>query len=217
MPHLFIRQAPPISPDQWHPIRLAAVHFPPPRASEGGSTTGKGGKGSEWDGCRLDTAHPYGDPSPIALKYRYRHPSKPKRFVWKTKNAWGVFRPGLNGLKETDLPLYKIVQVRDSMEHGEVVVLCESESSSDALWKEGVAATCGAGGAGSAPIATITEALGSYPNVLIVPDHDEAGFAFGSRVGALLPLARTKVPETPEEDARDVLTRYGAAWFTTAP
>jgi hypothetical protein len=63
--------------------------------------------------------------------------------------------------------------------------------------------------------ATITEALGSYLNVLIVPDHDEAGFAFGSRVGALLPLARAKVPETPKDDARDVLTRYGADWFTT--
>jgi hypothetical protein len=218
MPYLFIRQAPPMEPARWHQIRLEAVRFPPPKAAAGGGTSGIGSaKRNEWFGYQLVGVHAYGDPEDIAWKWRFRHDGRPKRIIWKSRNERGLIQAGLHGRKEADLPLYRIRQVREQMEDGEVVVLCESESSADALWKEGVAATCGAGGAGSAPMGTITLALGRYPNVLIVPDHDEAGFAFGSRCGVLLPLARTKVPEAPKDDARDVLTRYGADWFTTAP
>jgi hypothetical protein len=126
----------------------------PPKAAAGGGTSGIGSaKRNEWFGYQLVGVHPYGDPEAIAWKWRYRHDGRPKRIIWKSRNERGLIQAGLHGMKEADLPLYRIRQVREHMEDGEVVVLCESESSADALWKEGVAATCGAGGAGSAPMA----------------------------------------------------------------
>ncbi|MDT7745998.1 MAG: hypothetical protein QOE59_5076 [Actinomycetota bacterium] len=67
---------------------------------------------------------------------------------------------------------------------GETVILCESEPSCDAL--RGHYATTWAGGAGSP-----TEQLASVGavDVVVIPDHDDAGLACLERITDVLPGA----------------------------
>jgi hypothetical protein len=88
---------------------------------------------------------------------------------------------------------------------GETVVLCESESSCDAL--HGVYATTWAGGAGSPPVETLTRVLTGV-DVVIVPDHDDAGLACLERLVLALPHARVLLGRA-REDAKDLYTRLG--------
>ena len=118
--------------------------------------------------------------------------------------------PGLLGTRESDLPLYREDEVRMAVAAGEVVVLCESESSCDAL--HGVYATTWAGGAASPPLETIARVLDGV-DVVIVPDHDDAGFACLERLASALPQAHVLVGQ-PGEDARDLYQRLGFDAFT---
>lgn len=196
--HLFT--PPPMPPALHARARLGHVKFPPMRSV--GTPAQRG--------FRFEAHHYYG---PGHRKERLRHPvTREKSVSWETRDDRDAWGPGLRGVKERDLPLYREADLRPAIGAGEVIVLCESESSVDALTKTGIYATCWAGGASSPP-ARIRTVLGAA-NVVIVPDHDEAGLKCRDRLVELLPSARVVVGNEGE-DARDLLDRLGADAFRT--
>lgn len=161
---------------------------------------------AEAGGYRHEAWHPYGSDH---AKQRLRRPDGSKAIRWESRNARGEWVPGLLGFREADLPLYREDEVRMAAAAGETVVLCESESSCDAL--HGIYGTTWAGGAGSPPLRTLARVLEDV-DVVIVPDHDEAGLACLERLLNALPHARMLLG-APGEDARDVYFRLGHDQF----
>jgi hypothetical protein len=157
-------------------------------------------------GYRHEAWHPYG---PDHAKQRLRRPDGTKAMRWESRNDRGEWVPGLLGTREADLPLYREDEVRMAAAAGETVVLCESESSCDAL--HGIYATTWAGGAASPPLEALARVLASV-DVVIAPDHDEAGLACLARLLEVLQEARVLLGR-PGEDARDLYVRLGAERF----
>lgn len=191
------------TPARWHVLVLSGVTFPPPRHQLTGSLAESG--------YRLESIHPYGHPTAIAWKERYRHPSGAKEIRWESLNSRGERCPGLFGRPQASLPLYRLSEVLQATGAGERVILCESESSVDELASQGLYATTWCGAAGDPPLGQIEDLLGSA-DVLIVPDMDEAGLACAMRLEQALPRAR-KLIGLPGEDARDILKRLGPGVF----
>ncbi len=204
--------APPTPPERHAQFLLRHLTFPPPKLAGG---TGAGGR-SPLRGFRRDALHPYAargaDSRTVAVKVRYRHPETGEKTVrWKSRGPDGAPCSGLNGLREADLALYYEHEIRLDRR----VVVCESESSVDALREAGVCATTWPGGASSPPLDYLAAVLGRHPDVLIVPDHDDAGLACRDRLTATLPHAQVLLGE-PGEDARDLLHRLGPVVFESA-
>lgn len=196
LPGTVLMYPPPTAPEVHAKFYLRKMKFPAPKSV---------GTLSE-RGLRLEAQHEYGHPA-YAWKLRYRHPTTGEKDIrWEALNPRGERGPGLMGRHEVDLPLYGESDLIHAIGAGEVIVLCESESSVDALTKAGIYATCWAGGASSPP-ERIRTVLGAA-NVVIVPDHDDAGLKCRDRLLHLLPSARVLLGE-PGEDARDLLTRMG--------
>jgi hypothetical protein len=181
---------------------LRRLAFPPPRID-------RGSDGAGWVAVSIDE-HPYGSP-PFAWKVRERNAAGTKRMRWESVNPRGERVPGLLGRREADLPLYLQSEVRMAVATGERIVLVESESSVDALVKASIYATTWPGGASSPPLERLRAELAAA-DVLLVPDHDDAGLACAARIRAALPNARVVLPD-PGEDARDLLNRLGPARF----
>jgi hypothetical protein len=160
-------------------------------------------------GYRFESHHPY---YTNVRKERLRHPTTGRSECrWERRNDHGEWVPGLpEGLREADMPMYRADDLPLAVGAGEPIVLCESESSVDALHHAGTYATTWAGGAGSVPVETIRAALGGYDRVIVIPDHDDAGRR------ALATLAEAGLaphvlwPDEPGEDARDLLEHLGA-------
>ena len=198
-----LRNPPPVPPAR-HAVAWRLAHaFPPPRSDRGGD--------AGWVATSI-TEHPYGDPETIAWKVRERNAAGSKRIHWESRNPRGERVPGLLGRREADLPLYRIREVRMAIAMEETVLLVESESSVDALAKAGLYATCWAGGAGSCPLNLLQRELADA-DVVLIPDHDEAGLKVAAQIHQVLPSARQVLGE-PGEDARDLLQRLGAAGLT---
>jgi hypothetical protein len=198
-----LRNPPPVEPARHAKAWRLARQFPPPKVDRG-----DGGAG--WVAASI-VEHPYGDPTSIAWKVRERNAAGAKRMRWESLNPRGERVPGLLGRSESDMPLYRIREVRMAIAMDETVVLVESESSVDALAKAGIYATTWAGGASSAPTARLRHDLADA-NVLLVPDYDDAGLACAERIVTALPSARVQLGD-PNEDARDILARVGPEWF----
>lgn len=203
LPATALRQAPTATPAAYARAILAGAAFPPVKDD-------RGGDGGGWVATSI-TEHPYGDPTTWAWKVRERNAAGVKRMRWESLNPRGERVPGLLGRSEVDMPLYLVREVRKAVALEELVVLVESESSVDALVRAGLYATTWAGGASSAPVATIAREL-AEARVLLVPDYDDPGLACAERIVRALPTVRVQLGE-PDEDARDVLARAGAGWF----
>ncbi|MDD7965502.1 hypothetical protein [Actinomycetospora lemnae] len=191
-----LQRPPRITPSRYVRLRGLRREWPELRAAAHRETAG----------YRHEAWHLYG---PDHAKQRLRRADGSKTMRWESRNARGEWVPGLLGTREVDLPLYREDEVRMAAAAGESVVLCESESSCDAL--HGVYATTWAGGAGSPPIETLTRVL-EGTDVVIVPDHDDPGLACLDRLVAALPHARVLVGE-PGEDAMDLYGRVGLDCF----
>lgn len=128
---------------------------------------------------------------------------------------WQIFEDGKwmysNGmsLNLNELPLYNEVEVIRGGFMGEVIVLCESESSVDAMLSEGIYATTWAGGAKSAKIERLKKVL-TNQKVIWIPDNDEAGLKCSTQITAeIKPLTQkwlTLIGE-PNDDAKDLLIK----------
>ncbi|MEJ2862169.1 hypothetical protein [Actinomycetospora flava] len=193
-----LQRPPRVSPPRY--VHLKALRREWPELKHPGGRAGAGG-------YRHEAWHAYG---PDHAKQRLRRPDGSKAIRWESRNGRGEWVPGLLGAREADLPLYRQDEVRMAAAAGETVVLCESESSCDAL--HGVYATTWAGGAGSPPLETLARALEGV-EIVIVPDHDDAGLACLDRLIGALPNARVLLGR-PGEDARDLHNRVGPDEFT---
>jgi len=140
----------------------------------------------------------------LAVKGRFLE-NGAKTFRWRMAGVddWG----GLEGLKETDLPLYG-----DAW--GPTIFVCEGEKAVDACRKAGLSAVCLAGGAGAK---TFGDALGvlSGKTVVLWPDNDPVGREFMQRLRRELePIAlllRVVAPPVPlKGDAYDYFEAGGA-------
>jgi hypothetical protein len=183
-----------------------AVRYPPMEARSGHPAT---------RGMRLEATHDYGQ----HVLERWRNAKTgAKEMTWFTRDQRGTLIPGLMGTPVADLPLYREREIRMAVAAGETVVVCESESSADALAKQGIYATTWAGGAASPNVDRLVGVLAGG-RVVLAPDNDPAGLNCGRSIWrALAPVADlTHVLGQPGQDARDVLTEQGPTAFAREP
>ncbi|GLZ47971.1 hypothetical protein Acsp06_41560 [Actinomycetospora sp. NBRC 106375] len=185
-----------------HREGLDKIAWPPLRAPVGG----EGSLGER--GFRFEAFHDYG---PDHRKARYRHPSGAKELRWETRQGGDAWMPGLIGIREDQLPLYREPDIAIGVAAGERILLVESESSVDAL--AGWYATTWAGGASSPALERLRRVLGdAQGRLVIIPDADDAGRAAVAKLTGALPQARVLWPDDGE-DARDLLARIGGRAF----
>jgi putative DNA primase/helicase len=132
-----------------------------------------------------------------------------KMCKWQTLEGknWVYSHEGKINLEE--LPLYREKEVIQGSFMDEIVVLCESESSVDALFKVGIYATTWAGGASQPKLPKLKEVLKDM-RVLWIPDNDQAGHKCSELLEReLKPVVRRwlKMVGEPGEDARDLVKR----------
>ena len=146
---------------------------------------------------------------------RHRMSDGGKSVFWQQRNAQGW--SSSNSLRLEKLPLYNWRDVREAVEGHQLVVLCESESSVDALSSQGLIATTWAGGASKPQIGALERSL-SNARVLFVPDNDAAGMRCLNKLERELSprlLSWTVKIGLDGEDARDLLERLGPDFFFT--
>ncbi len=192
-----------LTPDQHLAVARPRLSFPPVVLRSGSPAS---------TGMRLVGVHEYGKRWRLE---RYRHPATgAKDLRWFTLRN-GAAIPGLLGVALSELPLYRENEVHMAVGAGELVVVCESESSVDALCSAGIYATTWAGGAATPQADRLAYVLRGA-RVLLVPDHDEAGMACGDLVRTALQAAAvglSTVLPAPGCDARDLLAESGPGAF----
>ena len=113
-----------------------------------------------------------------------------------------------------ELPLYREKEIIQASFMDEIVVLCESESSVDALFKAGIYATTWAGGASQPKLSRLKEVLKDI-RVLWVPDNDLAGVkCSGILERDLKPVVRQWMTFVGDEgeDAKDLVRSSALTW-----
>ncbi|CAB4970125.1 MAG: hypothetical protein F2840_16385 [Actinobacteria bacterium] len=164
-----------------------------------------GSSGSKRSGRPITTVHHVYVPDAVRLE-RTRYAGGGKKCCWEVKDGrdWHYAA----GLDLASLPLYEQRQMLMGASAGEPVVVCESESSVDAMLKAGIYATTWAGGAASPQLHTLKEALAGA-RVVLIPDNDPPGLKCGEAIADALrgvcDLA-TIIPD-PGQDARDLLEK----------
>lgn len=202
VPMRYLYRAPSICPERFA-ANVSRATFPPVAVED--HTAGQG--------MRLESEHPYGNPSQAWLM-RYRHPvTGAKRCVWESLNGRGERVPGLLGRELDSLPLYQERDAIAAVALGDAVAVVESESSVDALRRAGVVAVTWAGGAGRPDLAGLRRVLGGHRRTVVFADADDAGRRCAQQVCRALPLAQVHVPKTEGEDARDAVQQLGPEAF----
>ena len=133
-------------------------------------------------GFTPEALHTYtnADGTPCYWKLRMRHPGTQEKWIRPMsmeKDNFVLKEPEFSGGK----PLYGLDLLAQRPD--DLVVICEGESCADALRKYGVLAVT-SGGAKSAEATDWQPVAGR--NVWIWPDHDQAGFGYGSTVAGIL-------------------------------
>lgn len=136
---------------------------------------------------------PLARPRPrIAARYRYEDEAgrllfekvrlEPKSFRLRRprSGAEGGWSWNMEGVRRV---LYRLPQVREAVDAGEAVWICEGEKDADALAQAGVCATCNPGGAGKWDVA-YAEMLRGCHGVIVVADRDEPGRRHAAEVAA---------------------------------
>lgn len=197
LPANYLRTPPPVKPSAYAQAFIAPRTFPPLERKSGSRSLRE-------SGYTLEAVHDYG---PDFRVLRWRKGAK-KELVWESRNEHGEMVPGLLGRPTSSLPIYLERDVVAAVAMGDPVVICESESSVDALVKVGVLATTWAGGATAVQVPALRKVLADHPRIVVIPDNDEPGLqALGTLRSA--GLAPHVVMPDPGEDARDLLIRIG--------
>jgi hypothetical protein len=93
----------------------------------------------------------------------------------------GAWIPNVEGVPT--LP-YRLPELIEAISYERPIVIVEGEAKADRLWTWGVAATCNAGGAGKWKAEHSAFLKGA--DVVLCPDHDDAGWKHVNAVGAAL-------------------------------
>lgn len=157
-----------------------------------------------WPSKVSTVLHPYGVKNQLV---RARYSDGSKMLYWQ-QYEHGRWVPS-QGLDKSTLPLYKQNKLSLAIDCGHTILLCESESSVDALWQSGYAATTWAGGASSPNVERLRAKL-APANVVFLPDNDRAGMRCLAKLQLKLAphvLTWSVVQGAEGEDARDLLVR----------
>ena len=152
------------------------------------------------------TYHQYTD---LVRLERIKYESGEKICRWQVKEGKSWIYSNGGTLHLTELPLYNESEVIKGGYLGEVIVLCESESSVDAIFSKGIFATTWAGGASSPKIQRLQKVVANQ-KVLWIPDNDDAGLKCSKQIVKELKPVTYRWQELlgePDEDARDLLKR----------
>jgi hypothetical protein len=152
------------------------------------------------------THHGY---TPEVRLERIKYQGGEKICRWQVKEGGKWIYSNGKSLNLKDLPLYNETEVIRGGYVDEVIVLCESESSVDALFNKGIFATTWAGGASSVKTERLKKVLNGQ-KVLWIPDNDLAGLKCSKLIEEeVRPLTARWVNYMgePDEDARDLLMR----------
>ena len=158
---------------------------------------------------RMDFYYQYHQFTPtIRLeRVKYEDGTKSCRWQFLEGNSWYYSRD--NKIDLDELPMYRENEVIQGSFLDEIVVLCESESSVDALFNIGIYVTTWAGGASQPKVSRLKSVLGGM-RVLWVPDNDPAGLKCSRTLEAeLKPVVRqwSTLMGEEGEDARDLVKR----------
>lgn len=154
----------------------------------------------------------------IAVHVR-RDTGNGKEMLWVSPDG----RPGLNGRRVEELPLYGSDRLRE-LPDGAQLIVCEGENAAEAARQLGPAVGT-VTGAGGVPGIGALRPLSRF-RVLLWPDNDEAGRSHMKRIAERLTSLGVQVqilewPEAPETgDAADFVARFGseaAARFQELP
>lgn len=146
----------------------------------------------------------------IAEHVRVLLPGGKKNMYWQSPGCDP--RDGLMGLSTSDLPLYGSERI-STYTIGQTVVVTEGEKATEALWSLGIAALGTVTGASSTPGEDALSPLLPF-DVVLWPDHDEAGDRHMTRVAASLirlggRARRLTWGHEKGDDAADFVSRGG--------
>ncbi len=199
-------ESPPFAPERaWRDSRAQVLY---PELEAGGS----GGRGPRL-GVPIETGfHYYTDDARLR---RERFAGGKKRITWEERIGRTTWSGGLSSITLAELPLYRQVEALQGALCGEEVIVCESESSVDALFDAGLYATTWAGGATSPNLDRLQTVLSDH-RVLLVPDNDIPGLDCSRRIREALIDKTASFREllpAAGEDARDILRTAGTEAF----
>jgi hypothetical protein len=113
---------------------------------------------------------------------------EPKSFRQRKPDGRGGWEWTVKGVRQVP---YKLPEVTEAIALGRQVAIVEGEKDVERLARNGIVATCNAGGAGKWP-----DGFGEFftgAEVLLIPDNDEAGEAHMALVGTALDGVATSV------------------------
>lgn len=137
---------------------------------------------------KLSAEYPYHDQSGVVLATKCRY--EPKGFGWTRVDDSGTKHYRLDAAGQPALPLYRLPEVLDAVAAQRTVWMAEGEKDANNLAAIGITATTNPEGAGVTkwPEHRLLPLTGA--DVLVLPDNDPIGFAYGDALAAaLLPLA----------------------------
>jgi putative DNA primase/helicase len=154
------------------------------------------------------------DYTPSVRMVRNRYGGGKKKIHWEVNGQDGWWRYSKD-LDMHSLPLYHEQEIYAAKAFNEPVILCESESSVDALQRQWLYATTWAGGCASPNIQRLRTLLRDI-DVIWVPDQDPPGRKCSSLlIESLAPYVYGwhQIEGERGEDARDILKRLGREAF----
>jgi hypothetical protein len=147
--------------------------------------------------------------TPTVRLERVKYEDGSKMCKWQTLEGKSWYYSHEGKIDLDALPLYREKEIIQGSYTDEIVVLCESESSVDALFNNGIYATTWAGGASQPKLHRLKQVLKDM-RVLWVPDNDQAGLKCSDLLErALQPHVRQwlSIIGTEGEDAKDLVMR----------
>lgn len=177
--------------------------------------TGKGVNGSA--PRRVVARHDYhyktAPDSSLAIHRRTDFTDGSKTFAWFTPEGLKLGTPGLNGIRQRDLPLYRLLDLVTTPQDTPVL-FTEGEKAADACHKYGLVAVSLPGGAAQGDFGDCLRALQGRV-VYLWPDEDEPGVVLMKRVGAALQgiarevrwLRPASESVKPKDDAHDFFAK----------
>lgn len=171
---------------------------------------GSSHKGDYWykHGSSSYTSEDFHYYTPKVRQRRRRLSTGKKEIIWQMLDGYS-WKCSKGGLDMRNLPLYRSEELSVARQAGYLIVLCESESSVDALYDSGIPATTWAGGASAPQKHSLANGL-EGAHVLYIADNDKAGLKCLKAIEEFLPErleSWTVMLGKEDEDAKDMLER----------
>jgi predicted P-loop ATPase len=149
-------------------------------------------------------------------RYDYGN-GKKKSFSQSSRTEKGNWKKGFEETYRNNLLLYRYSEVKFAIEQGKKIFFVEGESTCDALWEIGIAATTSIGGSGkyrsySNYLTNCPEMSGA--EIILCPDRDKPGLKYMEDIAKDFPEAKwlysppsdfywTYLPESGGQDIQD--------------